>query len=285
MFETMVSSEKNSDENDISLLPIAKDTCLLKAGDWLPSPNFNERRATIDRHDADDCSVGQVKIDLLLMHYTATPTNAYALELLTSAEAGVSSHYLVDGQGRIIQMVAEGKRAWHAGEGEWAGECDINSCSIGIEIQNQGYALSRVPAYGERQMAAVTELCSDIVHRHKIKPSRVLGHSDVAPHRKQDPGAHFDWERLALVGAGIWLEPPEVKMMGNLLALDSNEITTLQAKLSEIGYGIEQTGKWDKRTHLVVTAFQRHYRPLLVDGVVDEQTYLLVDQLLGVIKA
>ena len=107
-------------------------------------------------------------------------------------------------------MVAEKYRAWHAGVAEWAGETDINSCSIGIEIQNQGYALERVPPYGEAQMAAVTELCADIVERNKIKLHRVLGHSDVAPHRKQDPGAHFDWSLLAKRGVGHWLSPEEV---------------------------------------------------------------------------
>lgn len=262
-----------------SVLPENPRECaLVKEGDWIASPNFNERRDGA-------CA------DLLLLHYTATPTNDYALELLTSPAAGVSSHYLVDGEGRIIQMVSEAKRAWHAGEAEWAGNKDINSCSIGIEIQNQGYALARPPAYGRAQMAAVVRLCEDIVARHKIAPSRVLAHSDVAPHRKQDPGAHFNWRQLFEAGVGIWIEPPAIdpspveagyegaEMLEPAVASVA-EIAAMQEKLAQIGYGIEINGELDQRTLVVVTAFQRHFRPALVSGVPDWQTLAVMDLLL-----
>ena len=248
------------------------DTALLVPEHWVPSPNFGER------------AEGSV-IDMLLLHYTATPTNAYALELLTSPEAGVSSHYLIDGEGRIFQMVAEQHRAWHAGEAVWAGDSDINSCSIGIEIQNQGAALAKVPAYGKAQMDAVVALCKDIVQRHNIEPHRVLGHSDVAPHRKQDPGAHFDWQRLAREGVGLWFDQISTDEQLPLELNNSDEIKGLQEKLCEIGYGLEITGEFDERTHLVVTAFQRHYRPSLVNGALDRQTADLIDLLLAKIKA
>lgn len=273
-----------SEDIDVSLLPVPTDTALLKSEDWVPSVNFNERRATVNLCGSGAVQTACVKIDMLLLHYTATPTNDYALQLLTTAEGGVSSHYLVDGRGRIIQMVAEKYRAWHAGVAEWAGEIDINSCSIGIEIQNQGYALERVPPYGEVQMAAVTELCADIVKRHKIKPHRVLGHSDVAPHRKQDPGAHFDWSRLAKRGVGHWLSPEECEEFAPL-HLNEVSLCELQRKLVAIGYGLEVTGEFDQRTELVITAFQRHYRPFKVNGQLDQQTIDLVDQLLDEIKA
>ncbi len=273
-----------SEDIDVSQLPVPADTALLRPGDWVPSVNFNERRATVNLCGPGSAQPACVKIDMLLLHYTATPTNDYALELLTTAEGGVSSHYLVDGRGRIIQMVAETHRAWHAGVAEWAGETDINSCSIGIEIQNQGAALERVPPYGEMQMAAVTELCVDIVKRHKIKPHRVLGHSDVAPHRKQDPGAHFDWSRLAEQGVGHWLSPTELNEF-EVLSLDEAALGDLQRKLVAIGYGLEVTGDYDQRTALVITAFQRHYRPCRVDGQLDQQTIELIDQLLDKIKA
>lgn len=274
---------------DVSSLPVPTDTALLKDGDWVPSVNFNERRPTVDLCGTEAMQSGfelspTVKIDLLLLHYTATPTNDYALQLLTTPEGGVSSHYLVDGRGRIIQMVAEKHRAWHAGEAEWAGETDINSCSIGIEIQNQGYALQRVPSYGEAQMVAVTELCADIVKRHKIKPHRVLGHSDVAPHRKQDPGAHFDWARLAKKGVGFWLGSDDV-VDNKCPDLEEALLIELQRKFVAIGYGIEITGELDQRTVQVITAFQRHYRTSKVDGMLDLQTIDHVDQLLGMIKA
>ena len=248
------------------------DTSLLAPEFWVPSPNFGER--------AEGCA-----IDMLLLHYTATPTNAYALELLTSPEAGVSSHYLIDGEGRIFQMVAEQHRAWHAGEAVWAGQSDINSCSIGIEIQNQGAALAKVPAYGKAQMQAVVALCKDIVLRHNIAQHRVLGHSDVAPHRKQDPGAHFDWQQLAREGVGLWFDQISTDEQLPLELNNPDEIKGLQEKLCKIGYGLEITGEFDERTHLVVTAFQRHYRPSLVNGVLDRQTADLIDLLLAKIKA
>jgi N-acetylmuramoyl-L-alanine amidase len=272
-----------SEEIDVSSLPVPADTALLKEGDWVPSVNFNERRPTVDLCGAGEGKNPVVKIDLLLLHYTATPTNDYALQLLTTPEGGVSSHYLIDGQGRIIQIVAEKHRAWHAGEAEWAGEADINSCSIGIEIQNQGAALERVPAYGVAQMAAVTELCADIVKRHKIRPNRILGHSDVAPHRKQDPGAHFDWARLAKRGIGLWLDPNEFTD-NKCPDLQEASLIDLQNKFVAIGYGLEITGELDQRTFQVITAFQRHYRPSRVDGKLDFQTIRLVDQLLEIIK-
>ena len=137
-------------------------------------------------------------------------------------------------------------------------------------------------------MAAVTELCADIVTRYDIKPHRVLGHSDVAPHRKQDPGAHFNWRQLAEVGVGVWFEPDDdVKTDAEILcpALNEVEICKIQRKLSAIGYGLEVTGEFDDRTFFVITAFQRHYRPSKVDGRLDGQTIGLIDQFVKLIKA
>lgn len=245
------------------------DTSLVLPENYVPSPNFSERKAGL-------------KPDMLLLHYTATPTNDYALQLLTSDEAGVSSHYLIDGMGRIIQMVPEAERAWHAGEAYWAGERDINSCSIGIEIQNQGYALARLPAYGRAQMEAVRALCLDIVQRHDIHPTRVLGHSDVAPHRKQDPGAHFDWKGLAKAGVGCFVELDEDEaaiMRGRAIELTAETVKDIQQKLQCIGYGVEVSSVPDERTGLVIAAFQRHYRPQLVSGVIDQETATLIDLL------
>lgn len=251
------------------------DSDLVQPEDWIPSPNFEPRR-------------GEGGVDMLLLHYTATPTTDYALELLTSASSGVSSHYLIDGEGRIIQMVAEQHRAWHAGEAVWAGASDINSCSIGIEIQNEGAALARLPAYGKRQMQAVIALCRDIIKRHRIPAERVLGHSDVAPHRKQDPGAHFDWQALHAAGVGLWLEGASDPPMAADVAApmpQRGEILDIQEQLCAIGYGLDLSGELDERTRLVIAAFQRHYRPLRVDGELDRQTVQLIAALKAKIKA
>lgn len=260
---SLVSDDKTA-ENDNIVYP--DDSALVKADCWVPSPNFSERR-------------NGARVDLLLMHYTATPTNAYALELLTSKEAGVSSHYLIDGEGRILQLVGERYRAWHAGCSCWAGVEDINSCSIGIEIQNQGAALVRLPAYGRVQMDAVEALTKDIVQRHDIPPCRVLAHSDVAPHRKQDPGAHFNWQRLALVGVGLFVEA-DVEGGYEAASLDKTGLMEFQDKLSAFGYKLDVTGEMDERTTMVVAAFQRHYRPRLVSSVIDKETLVLMDLLL-----
>lgn len=158
-----------------------------------PSPNFNDRRLS-------DTQTGP---DMLILHYTDTQTAFEALSLLQSPEREVSAHYLVDEDGTIYSLVDEDKRAWHAGLSHWDGEEDINSLSIGIEIQNPGHG-NGYRAFPEKQMQAVKDLCLDILSRHDIPPHRILGHSDIAPGRKQDPGELFDWEYLAQHGIGLW---------------------------------------------------------------------------------
>ncbi len=155
---------------------------------WCPSPNFGERKSAVD---------------MLLMHYTGMNSGPAAVNWLRAEKSGVSCHYLVDVDGAITQMVCESKRAWHAGKSYWQGVEDINSCSVGIEIQNAG-PLAAFPDFPDVQIAAVIELSKDIIARHAIVAERVLGHSDVAPGRKIDPGEKFPWERLAKAGIGVW---------------------------------------------------------------------------------
>ncbi len=151
-----------------------------------PSPNHDERAA------------GK-PVDILLLHYTGMRSAEGALKWLTDPASRVSSHYFVDEDGRVAAMVAEGRRAWHAGKSFWAGETDINSRSIGIEIANPGHEFGYRPFPGA-QTEAVIALCRDILARHPIPPERVLAHSDVAPLRKHDPGELFPWARLAVGG-------------------------------------------------------------------------------------
>src|SRR5688500_16965070 len=146
---------------------------------------------------------------ILLLHYTGTPTAELAIDWLCAAEAGVSCHYHMDDDGCILQMVSEAMRAWHAGESFWAGETDINTASIGIEIHNPGHGLD-YRDFPEPQMRAVEALSLDIIARHGIRPEHVLAHSDVAPSRKRDPGEKFDWARLAGMGVGQWVEPGRI---------------------------------------------------------------------------
>src|SRR5579862_2622685 len=243
------------------------DSCVV-AG-VLPSPNHGERKD------------GR-RPDIILLHYTGMPDANDALERLTSRVSEVSAHYFVFEDGRITQMVQESRRAWHAGAGSWAGETDVNSSSIGIEIANPGHDHG-YPDFPSRQIAAVTALCRSIGTRHTIPPVRVLAHSDVAPGRKQDPGEKFPWRMLHDSGIGHWVKPVPLTEEGALLALGdrSEAVAVMQTSLAEYGYGVTETGVFDSITHDVVTAFQRHFRPLRVDGIADASTRKTLQELLA----
>jgi N-acetylmuramoyl-L-alanine amidase len=210
--------------------------------------------------------------DLLLIHYTGMRSAAGAVDWLTRAESKVSCHYAVDEHGLVTQMVPETLRAWHAGVSHWAGEDDINSCSIGIEIHNPGHHIDYWE-FSPDQMAAVEALCVDIVRRNDIPPERVLGHSDVAPQRKDDPGEKFNWRRLAKAGVGLWVAPAPLRNDAGV-ALDDRgpAVLRLQERLRALGYGVPAHGTYDEATRRVVLAFQRHWRQARTDGRADTST-------------
>jgi N-acetylmuramoyl-L-alanine amidase len=225
-----------------------------------PSPNHGERK-------------GYQRPDMIVLHYTGMQDAEAALQRLCSAASEVSAHYFVFEDGRILQLVPESRRAWHAGVASWAGETDINSCSIGIEIANPGHDYG-YPDFPKRQMAAVTALCRGIQTRNPIPADRMLAHSDVAPTRKQDPGEKFPWRTLYDSGVGHWVKPARIVDGGLVLALgDRGEaVSAMQESLAKYGYGISVSGSYDSATHEVVKAFQRHFRPERIDGVTDEST-------------
>lgn len=236
--------------------------------DWRPAVNFEPRPE------------GRAP-SILLLHYTGMSSAERAIDWLCSAASRVSCHYLIDEAGRITQMVGEDMRAWHAGESFWAGETDINSASIGIEIHNPGHD-SGYPDFPEAQMQAVEALCLDIVARRHIGRERVLAHSDVAPRRKRDPGEKFDWGRLAGSGIGHWVEPARIEGdAGFSLGDEGGEIERMQRRLAAYGYEIEPTGRYCEQTSAVVTAFQRHFRPALVSGRADHSTLDTLERLLA----
>jgi N-acetylmuramoyl-L-alanine amidase len=226
---------------------------------FVPSPNIETRK-------------NGLAASILLLHYTGMSSAEKACEWLCKAEAKVSCHYLIDEQGGIIQMVDENLRAWHAGEGTWRGADDVNSMSIGIEIQNTGHTAA-YEDFPKAQMASVVALSRDIIERHGIRTERVLAHSDIAPARKIDPGEKFDWALLHREGVGHWVEPVAVSG-GQVLQLGDrgDKVMALQGMFSLYGYGIDATGVYDKATLQVVTAFQRHFRQARVDGVADQST-------------
>jgi N-acetylmuramoyl-L-alanine amidase len=230
------------------------------------SPNHGERFAPID---------------ILLLHYTGMPDDEAALAWLRNAESKVSSHYFVHKNGRVFRLVPEERRAWHAGLSQWGGVSDINSRSIGIEIANGGHP-GGLPDYPKQQIEAVVALCRLILSRHAIPQHRVLGHSDVAPGRKLDPGERFPWARLAAEGIGHFVEPVPQDDGRTLRPTDRGErVEALQAMLALYGYGIDVTGEFDRKTENVVAAFQRHFRQAQVDGIADGWTQETLQRLLA----
>lgn len=234
-------------------------------------------------HDSPnhDARPAGVPVDILLLHYTGMKTARAALDRLRDPAAKVSCHWFVDEDGRIVRVVEEARRAWHAGMSSWAGASDINARSIGIEIVNPGHELG-YREFPDAQIEAVIALCRDIHERFPVPPARVLAHSDVAPARKWDPGELFPWDRLHAAGIGHWVEPAPV-VPGDVLAPGDagDAVAALQRRLADYGYGVEQTGTYDTATALVVAAFQRHFRPELVDGVADPSTQTTLGRLVA----
>lgn len=219
---------------------------------------------------------------LLIMHYTGMSSAAKAIDWLAREESRVSCHYVIDEAGIITQMVPERMRAWHAGVSYWRSERDINSHSIGIEIQNPGHE-DGYPAFPVQQMAAVIALGQDIVKRNGIRPDGVLAHSDVAPARKIDPGEKFNWAELARHGLGAWVRPTPVKPDDEGLGIGASgeSVRTAQALLAAYGYEIAATGDLDVNTSKVLRAFQLHFRPRRVDGRLDRSTLLTLTRLVA----
>jgi len=240
------------------------DSCVV--AEVVPSPNHGERKD------------GR-RPDMILLHYTGMLDANAALERLTDRASQVSSHYLVFEDSRIVQMVEESQRAWHAGTSVWAGDIDINSCSIGIEIANPGHDFG-YPNFPARQVAAVTALCRSILTRFTVPSERILAHSDVAPGRKQDPGEKFPWARLFEAGVGHWVEPMPIAEGPTLKPGDRNAgVSQLQGLLAEYGYGLNPSGFYGDQTRDVVAAFQRHFRPARVDGIADGSTLDTLERL------
>lgn len=229
-----------------------------------PSPNHGERLRPVSA---------------LILHYTGVPTAQAALDLLLSPAAQVSAHYLVEEDGGVLQLVPESRRAWHAGKSFWAGETDMNSASIGIEIQHPGHDDPR--PYPERQIMAAAALARDICARHGIRKRYILAHSDIAIARKIDPGEFFPWDALAAAGVGLYPSPAPI--LGDEAAPFSAagaEDDSLRSKLAKFGYRVDGE-RHNETLAAAIAAFQRHFRPQRIDGRADASTRMTLDNLLA----
>ena len=223
----------------------------------LPSPNHDERPPG-------------TPIDILMLHYTGMRSAAEAIERLRDPAARVSSHYVVDEDGTVLRLVAEDRRAWHAGVSFWRGHAGLNDRSIGIEIVNPGHE------WGYRdfpvlQMASVCDLCLSILSRWPVPARNVVAHSDVAPDRKQDPGEKFDWKGLADNGVGLWPEGVADLGTGGVVR-DAAGLRPVRVALAAVGYQVAPEGGLDPALAGVLRAFQRHWRAEAVTGQADAGT-------------
>ena len=225
---------------------------------YYPSANFNERIAE---------GTGPVKIDILVIHYTGMLPENSALDWLCNPESKVSAHYLIDEKGSIFNLVPVLMRAWHAGKSYWRGATDINSRSIGIELVNPGHDFG-YRDFSLNQVNSLIYLANKLLLQYTIPPRNVLGHSDISPSRKIDPGERFPWKKLAEQGIGLW---PNQKKSNNTEMSNKNFIKILNS----YGYDTDNNSLSD-----LVTAFQRHFRPELCDGIVDKETQVQLENLM-----
>jgi len=228
-----------------------------------PSPNWNARP-------------DGMQVDMLILHYTGMCSGAAALDRLCDPAAEVSAHYLIEEDGTVFALVPETARAWHAGASAWAGARDMNARSIGIELVNPGHEFG-YRAFPGPQMVALIDLCRDILGRHAIPSHRVLGHSDVAPARKEDPGELFDWRRLAGDGIGLWPGDADVARYAAMPDVGGDDVAAL---LRKIGYDVDGAGLGP-----CVMAFQRHWRPARLTGDADVDCVARLRALLDLIDA
>ncbi|QCO68427.1 N-acetylmuramoyl-L-alanine amidase [Luteimonas yindakuii] len=232
--------------------------------------------------DSHPAAVQASRVQHLVLHYTVADFDG-SLDILTGHERGVSAHYLVsDEPVRIYRLVPEERMARHAGDSYWNGASALNASSIGIEIVNAGWvdtAGGRVYApYPQAQVDAVIALVRDIVDRHDIAPSRVLGHADIAPGRKQDPGPMFPWKQLADAGLVPWPDPQQVaQRLAEYGVRPLPDIDWFQQRLEAVGYRVPRSGELDEATRQVIGTFQMKYRPAGIDGTPDAETAALLD--------
>jgi N-acetylmuramoyl-L-alanine amidase len=222
----------------------------------MSSPNFDERRC---------------KIEYIILHYTGMASHQEALEWLCDPRSKVSAHYFIGLDGSVHELVTPDKRAWHAGVSCWKGQTDMNSASIGIELANPGHEHG-YHLFPNAQITALIRLCHDLIKTYPaIHSHNILAHSDIAPHRKQDPGELFPWDQLAQQGLGLWIHEKDEVFSGPSLPACREECKTMFIHcLREIGYCLPDQEWTSQELAPWITAFQRHFKPENIDGELTE---------------
>lgn len=235
------------------------------------SPNYNTRPPG-------------VPIDTIVLHYTGMSTAEAALNRMVDSASEVSAHYLIHENGEVIQLVEEEHRTWHAGKSSWRGRENVNDVSIGIELVNPGHEFG-YRAFPEPQMQALAVLCQDMMARHPIEARNVVGHADIAPERKEDPGELFDWAWMASQGIGVF---PSLNLSDEYpvtlfeQGAEGGDVHQMQEGLMRYGYMIQPNGLFDEHTAKVVVAFRRHFAPQTIAPIWDNQAQAMLDALLRV---
>jgi N-acetylmuramoyl-L-alanine amidase len=268
-----------------------------------PSPNFDDRRRPIRfivlHYTGMQSADGALRVlsDPLPQreaYLNEIPPNPLMVDgrpadrvLVPSPMSKVSSHYLAYEDGRMYQLVDEAKRAWHAGQGSWDGETEMNSCTIGIEIANGGYDFG-LPEFPEAQIQSVMTLVRSIMDRHGLDRHHVIGHSDLAPSRKPDPGPKFPWQRLASEGLSIWPKPGaedgDERILFDTIGTMDAGISAVQTGLGTIGYGVTVNGTYDAKLKDIIRAFQRRFRQSKTDGIIDVETVSLIGRVAALLR-
>lgn len=233
----------------------------------LPTPALT----VLDKYSSPNFDQRSLPVSMLVLHYTGMQSAELALDRLCDPKAKVSSHYLVTEQGEVFQLVADEHRAWHAGIANWRGITDINSASIGVEIVNGGHDFG-LPEFPSPQIAAVIALCQDILQRHIISAADIVGHNEIAPARKLDPGEKFPWQQLAEDGIGLW--PDQTRST----AQTPSEQDAKQL-LAKLGYDVNSNKISGTSQQCIMSEFQRRYRPEQVDGILDPSSWRLMQNL------
>ena len=226
------------------------------------SPNFDPRKREIN------------KIKYLIFHYTGMKKELDAIKRLTNVKSKVSSHYLIKTNGDIVVLVPDLYIAWHAGKSSWKNFKSLNKYSIGIEISNPGHG-KNYKKFSKRQTISILNLSKHLIKKYKIKTKSILGHSDIAPSRKKDPGEKFPWEYLAKHGVGLWHTlSRNIKKKNRNKKIDRIEEKYFYRNLSKIGY-LNKNQKINKLTSFVIKAFQRRFRQELVNGKLDKECLII----------